>query len=281
MFDDPFLAPVTQGSWGDRANLREAQRLLHEAGWSLDNQDPADKTCGVVCRAVRVTFAEPRPPSVRNDKGETLDVEFLTNEPSFERIIAPFVRNLRAIGIRASIRRVDSAQYERRVKSLDFDIITTRFSMRLTPGVELKDFFSSESARMDGTRNLAGIASPVVDAMVDKVLEADTREELVTATHALDRVLRVGALLDPALVQGLAQRSPSGTNSAGRASSRSTPAASRKPGGTMRKKLPNSRALASLRRWPVARAPGIRLGALPRSMGETRTARLIGWDNTS
>jgi microcin C transport system substrate-binding protein len=192
VFEDPFLAPVTQGSWGDRANLREAQRLLHEAGWSLDNQDPADKTCGVVCRAVRVTFAEPRPPSVRNEKGETLDVEFLTNEPSFERIIAPFVRNLRAIGIRASIRRVDSAQYERRVKGLDFDIITTRFSMRLTPGVELKDFFSSESARMDGTRNLAGIASPVVDAMVDKVLEANTREELVTATHALDRVLRSG-----------------------------------------------------------------------------------------
>jgi microcin C transport system substrate-binding protein len=192
VFDDPFLAPVTQGSWGDRANLREAQRLLHEAGWSLDNKDPADQTCGMVCRAVRVTFAEPRPPSVRNEKGETLDVEFLTNEPSFERIIAPFVRNLRAIGIRASIRRVDSAQYERRVKALDFDIITTRFSMRLTPGVELKDFFSSESARMDGTRNLAGIASPVVDAMVDKVLEADTRGELETATHALDRVLRAG-----------------------------------------------------------------------------------------
>jgi len=192
VFEDPFLAPVTQGSWGDRANLREAQRLLHEAGWSLDNQDPADKTCGVVCRTVRITFADPRPPSVRNDKGETLDVEFLTNEPTFERIIAPFVRNLKAIGIRASIRRVDSAQYERRVKSLDFDVITTRFSMRLTPGVELKDFFSSESARMDGTRNLAGIASPVVDAMVDKVLEARTREELVTATHALDRVLRAG-----------------------------------------------------------------------------------------
>jgi microcin C transport system substrate-binding protein len=192
VFEDAFLAPATQGSWGDRANLREAQRLLLEAGWSLDNQDPADKTCGIFCRAVRVTVAEPRPPSVRNDKGETLDLEFLTNEPSFERIIAPFVRNLRAIGIRASIRRVDSAQYERRVKSLDFDVITTRFSMRLTPGVELKDFFSSEAARMDGTRNLAGIANPVVDAMVDKVLEARSREELVTATRALDRVLRAG-----------------------------------------------------------------------------------------
>jgi microcin C transport system substrate-binding protein len=141
---------------------------------------------------VRVAFAEPRPPSVRNIKGETLDIEFLTNEPTIERIIAPFVRNLRAIGIRATIRRVDSAQYERRVKSLDFDVITTRFSMRLTPGVELKDFFGSEAARMDGTRNLAGIANPVVDAMVDKILEAKTRDELVTATRALDRVLRAG-----------------------------------------------------------------------------------------
>ena len=77
---------------------------------------------------MRVTFADPRPPSVRNDKGETLDVEFLTNEPSFERIIAPFVRNLKAIGIRASIRRIDSAQYERRVKSFDFDMVTTRYA---------------------------------------------------------------------------------------------------------------------------------------------------------
>lgn len=192
VFDDAILAPVTEGSWGDRANLREAQRLLQEAGWSLDNADPADKTCGILCHVARVASPEQRPTSVRNAKGETLDVEFLINEPSFERIIAPYVRNLRLIGVRASIRRVDSAQYERRVKGLDFDMVTTRFSMRLTPGVELKDFFGSESAKMDGTRNLAGISSPVVDAMVDKILEAKSRDDLVTATRALDRVLRAG-----------------------------------------------------------------------------------------
>jgi microcin C transport system substrate-binding protein len=191
-FEDVFQSPVTQGSWGDRANLREAQRLLQEAGWSLDNLDPAEKTCGLFCRVVRVAAAETRVASVRNAKGETLDLEFMTTDPSFERVILPYVRNLAAIGIRASVRRVDSAQYERRVKSLDFDIITTRFSMRLTPGVEIKEFFGSEASRMDGTRNLAGIANPVVDAMVDKVLEAKTREELVTATRALDRVLRAG-----------------------------------------------------------------------------------------
>jgi microcin C transport system substrate-binding protein len=191
-FEEAFSSPVTLGSWGDRANLREAQRLLLDAGWSLANEDPSEKGCGTVCRAGHLVSAEPRVPSVRNAKGETLDVEFLTNEPSIERIIAPYVRNLKAIGVRASIRRVDSAQYERRVKSLDFDVVTTRFTMRLTPGVELKEFFGSESARMDGTRNLAGIADPVVDAMVDKVLEAHTRDELVTATRALDRVLRAG-----------------------------------------------------------------------------------------
>ena len=100
--------------------------LLINAQQSLQEQ-PTPRRISVPSRfdattdRVRVTVAESRPPSVRNEKGETLDIEFLTNEPSFERIIAPFVRNLRAIGIRASIRRVDSAQYERRIKSLDFD----------------------------------------------------------------------------------------------------------------------------------------------------------------
>ncbi len=192
VFGAPFLAPVTEGSWGDRANLREAQRLLREAGWTLDGYFEAERNCSAFCRIVRVAFSERQWPRVRNAKGELLDIEFLTNEPTFERVIAPYVRNLRAIGIQATIRRVDPAQYERRVKGFDFDIITTRFSMRLTPGVELKDFFGSESARVEGSRNLAGIADPVVDALIGKILEAQSRQELNTATRALDRVLRAG-----------------------------------------------------------------------------------------
>ena len=97
-----------------------------------------------------------------------LDLEFLIVEPASERILAPYVKNLQAIGIRASIRRVDPAQYERRVKSFDFDVVTTRFSLRLTPGVELRSFWGSEAAKTDGSFNLAGISHPAVDALIDK-----------------------------------------------------------------------------------------------------------------
>ena len=151
--------------------LRDAQRLLQEAGWKIDAAKGAQ-------------------PLVKNAKGETLDIEFLIVEPSFERVIAPYLKNLQAIGINASIRRIDSAQYERRVKSYDFDMITSRFSMSLTPGIELKNYWSSEAADMDGSRNLSGIKDPVVDALLDVVLRAKSRSELVTATRAIDRVLR-------------------------------------------------------------------------------------------
>ena len=91
-----------------------------------------------------------------------------------------------------SIRRIDPAQYERRVKSFDFDVVTTRYALRLTPGVELRTFWGSEAAKTDGSFNLAGISDPVVDALIGKVTEAKSREELKTATRALDRVLRAG-----------------------------------------------------------------------------------------
>ena len=168
MFAAPFVPPVTDGSGSDRRHLREAAQLLTEAGWAVKD-------------GRRVNAA-----------GESLDVEFLINEPSFERVIQPYVRNLLAVGINASIRRVDSAQYERRVKGFDFDVVTQRYVMRLTPGVELKSYFSSESAATDGSFNLAGVRDPVIDALVDKVLEARTREALQTAARALDRVIRAG-----------------------------------------------------------------------------------------
>ena len=96
------------------------------------------------------------------------------------------------LGSRATVRRVDAAQYERRVKSFDFDVVTQRYVMRLTPGPELLNYFSSQSAVTDGSFNLAGIADPVVDALTAKVLEARSREDLLAATRALDRVLRAG-----------------------------------------------------------------------------------------
>ena len=171
VFGDVYRPPVSDGSGSDRRNLREAQKLLAEAGWTLDRAKGAE-------------------PVVRNAKGETLDIEFLSYEPTFDRILSPYIQNLKAIGIKAFIRTVDSAQYQRRVKSYDFDMISSRFSMSLTPGIELKNYWSSEAADSEGSSNLPGIKDPVIDALIDRLSEAKSRAELVTATRAIDRVLR-------------------------------------------------------------------------------------------
>jgi microcin C transport system substrate-binding protein len=168
VFGAPYVPPVTDGSGSDRTQLREAARLLTEAGWEVKD-------------GKRV-----------NAKGETLDLELLIYEPITERILGPYVKNFAALGIPATIRRVDPAQYERRLKSFDFDLTTQRYTMRLTPGVELKGFFGSAAAKTDGSFNLAGIADPAVDALIDTLITAGSRQELVTAARALDRVLRAG-----------------------------------------------------------------------------------------
>ena len=168
VFDEPYVPPVSDGSGSDRRLLRTAAKLLEEAGWELKGNQRVNKN------------------------GEVLSIEFLVYEPTFERVIAPYIKNLKSLGIDAYIRRVDPAQFERRVKAFDFDIITQRFSMRLTPGAELLNFFGSEAAATEGSFNRAGIKNPVVDALAQKALEAQSREELVTAIRALDRVLRAG-----------------------------------------------------------------------------------------
>jgi len=168
VFAEPYKSPVSDGSGQDRRMLREAGRLLSEAGWEVKD-------------GKRV-----------NARGETLELEFLIVDPSTERILTPYAKNLQAIGVQATIRRIDPAQYERRVKSFDFDVVTTRYSLRLTPGLELRSFWGSEAAKVDGSYNLAGISHPAIDALIAKVTEANSREDLVTATRALDRVLRAG-----------------------------------------------------------------------------------------
>ncbi|MCB1520384.1 MAG: ABC transporter substrate-binding protein [Hyphomicrobiaceae bacterium] len=168
IFAEAVVPPVSDGSGSDRRLLRQAANLLTEAGWEQKG-------------AVRT-----------NAKGEPLVLEVLIFSPSFERIIAPYLKNLRAIGVDATMRRVDPAQYERRVKSFDFDLTTQRYSMRLTPGIELKSFWGSDSATTDGSFNLAGIADPAIDGLIDKVMAATSRAELETATRAIDRVLRAG-----------------------------------------------------------------------------------------
>lgn len=166
VFGEPAIPPVSDGSGQDRKLLREASRLLDEAGWTADGT------------------------ARRNARGQTLDVEFLINSPVFERILGPYVKNLKLLGINATIRIVDQAQYQARIESYDYDIVSSRFMAGLTPGDGLRVFFGSESVNRPGTFNMSGIASPAIDALIAKVVEATTREELNVAGRALDRVLR-------------------------------------------------------------------------------------------
>ena len=166
VFEAPYSSPVSNGSGQDRTLLRKASKLLGEAGWTVKDRK-------------RV-----------NAKGEQLEIEFLIFSPTFERIIAPYVKNLKILGIDARIRLVDPSQYQERVKSFDFDITTQRYVMNMTPGVELRNYWGTQSADTSGSQNLAGIKDPVIDALIEKVVAAKSREELVTATRAIDRVLR-------------------------------------------------------------------------------------------
>ena len=160
------LPPRTDGTGRNRRNLRAAGRLLDAAGWRM------------------------RDGLRRNAQGETLSVEFLSDSPSFERITVPYTKKLRRIGIDATTRQVDAAQYKRRMDNFDFDLVVDRKAMSLTPGVELRDYFHSDSAQSPGSENLAGVAHPAVDALVEAATRAESREALTDAVRALDRVLR-------------------------------------------------------------------------------------------
>ncbi len=168
VFSEVYMSPVSDGSGQDRKMLRVATRLLKQAGWAIKG--------GVLV----------------NKQGEKFTIEFLTFSPSFERIIAPIVKNLKLLGIKARIRMVDPAQYQERLKSFDFDITTRRYVLRITPGVELRGYWGSAYADIKGSRNLSGIKDPVVDAMIEKITTAKSREDLTIAARALDRVLRAG-----------------------------------------------------------------------------------------
>jgi len=161
-----YVPPVTDGSGRNRRNLRRASALLDEAGWALDGD-------------VR-----------KNAEGKTLSIEFLTSSPSFERITVPYTKALQRIGIDATSRTVDPAQYQEREDQFDYDIVVSRKSMSLTPGVELRAYFHSSSAEAQGSQNTAGVSDPAVDAIIDLIERSEDRETLTSAVKALDRVLR-------------------------------------------------------------------------------------------
>jgi microcin C transport system substrate-binding protein len=168
VFGEPYLPPASDGSGQDRALLRKATQLLEDAGCVIKN-------------GKRVL------PS-----GERIVIEFLTDEPTFEPHHMPFIKNLAILGIDASLRIVDPVQYRARRDGFDFDITIDRFNFSATPGDSLRSFFSSQSAALKGSNNLAGIADPAVDALIEAIVAADSRPALVTACRALDRVIRAG-----------------------------------------------------------------------------------------
>jgi microcin C transport system substrate-binding protein len=168
VFGVPYSPPVSDGSGQDRALLRKAAQLLQDAGF-------------VIANGKRLL-----------PNGQPITIEFLIDEPSFEPHHMPFIRNLGVLGIDATLRIVDPVQYQARLKDFDFDITISRFSFSSTPGDSLRAYFSSQAAAAKGTNNLAGISDPVVDALIDVIIAADTRPALVTACRALDRVIRAG-----------------------------------------------------------------------------------------
>jgi microcin C transport system substrate-binding protein len=168
VFGEPYAPPVSDGSGQDRALLRKAAQLLKDAS----------------CEVVGGKRVLP--------KGEPLALEFLIDEPTFEPHHMPFIKNLGTLGIDASLRIVDPVQYRARRDGFDFDITVDRFSFSATPGDSLRSFFSSQAAALKGSNNLAGIADPAVDAVIDRIIAAPTRPSLTVACRALDRLIRAG-----------------------------------------------------------------------------------------
>lgn len=168
IFTEPaYTPPVSGKSQIDRSALRRASKLLDEAGWTV-GQD-----------GLR-----------RNAQGETLTIEFVDDSSSLERVINPYVANLRQIGVDARFVRIDAAQMQERQKHFDYDIVPGRFVMSMSPSIELREIFGSDGANAAGSANYTGLADPVVDALIEKVIGATSREELDTRARALDRVLR-------------------------------------------------------------------------------------------
>jgi len=172
-FGEAVIPPVSNGSGQDRQLLRKANQLLSQAGWKRKGQQ------------------------LVNAKGEPLTLEFLIFSPTMERIISPFVRNLKLLGVDANIRQVEAAQFQQRLKNFDFDITTRRSTMSQTPGVELEAIFASRNADTPGSSNLSGLKSKGVDELINQVIQAQDREELTVGVRALDRALRAQFLWVP------------------------------------------------------------------------------------
>jgi microcin C transport system substrate-binding protein len=174
VFAKEYQPPTTDGSGDIRNNLGEAFTLLKQAGWTVKDLK-----------------------LVNEHTGDPLQFEILLADPAFERITLPFVKSLERLGITARVRTVDSAQYQNRLNTFDFDMTVGVWPQSLSPGNEQSDYWSSSQANVPGSRNLAGIKDPVVDTLVDLLIAAPSRQSLVLHTRALDRVLLWGQYVIP------------------------------------------------------------------------------------
>jgi microcin C transport system substrate-binding protein len=165
VFSTPYTNPIGGSRENVRANLREAMRLLKEAGYEIRNQKLVDAS------------------------GQPMTVEMLSEDPSIERMVLFYKPSLERLGITVTVRTVDIPQYENRLRNWDFDMIVASWAESLSPGNEQRDYWSSQAADTVGSRNYIGIKNPAVDALIERIIFAKNRAELVAATRALDRVL--------------------------------------------------------------------------------------------
>lgn len=165
IFANEFALPVYDSAQANRQNLRRAVDLFAEAGWTTQGG------------------------RLINAAGEQFCMEFLAFNPDSERVTGPYINTLRRLGIDATLRIIDTSQYINRQRAFDYDVITTVLQQSLSPGNEQRDYWGSEAADLQGSRNLAGIRNEAVDELIDRIIFAADREELVAATRALDRVL--------------------------------------------------------------------------------------------
>ena len=172
VFSETFSPPKTDGSGNDRKNLLMAKEILEKEGWFIENGK-----------------------LIKN--GEEFKFEFLIVSPSDEKIALAFQSNLKKLGITMDVRTVDSSQYQARLLNYDFDMIKRYWGVSLSPGNEQQFYWGSEVGKKDGSRNYSGINSPVIDALIEKLISANDRIELLTAIHALDRVLLWGHYVIP------------------------------------------------------------------------------------
>jgi microcin C transport system substrate-binding protein len=173
VFGEPFVPPVSDGSGSDRNLLRRADTLLREAGCKREGN------------------------VLKLPNGKPFEIEFLDFQAALQPHTQPFQANLKRLGIEARSRIVDAAQYRRRMEEFDFDMATMALGGSMTPGDALRVVFSSQAAATPGSRNIAGIADPAIDALIGEITQADTRAKLNVACRALDRVLRSGRYMIP------------------------------------------------------------------------------------